>query len=43
MTLLLFASMASKQKCHPDRSVAQWRDLLWLFLGSHTIYGNGLH
>jgi hypothetical protein len=21
-----------KQKCHPDRSAAQWRDLLFLFL-----------
>jgi hypothetical protein len=32
MTLLLGIGMlVPKQNCHPDRSVAQWRDLLFLF------------
>jgi hypothetical protein len=31
-TSLGFGISVPKQMCHPDRSVAQWRDLLFLFV-----------
>jgi hypothetical protein len=29
--------LRAQQNCHPDRSVAQWRDLLFLFQFSHRL------
>jgi hypothetical protein len=39
VTLLIFRAKSStfKRICHPDRSEAQWRDLLFLFRFSHRI------
>src|SRR5580658_9730285 len=39
VTLLIFPAKSStfKRICHPDRSEAQWRDLLFLFRFSHRI------
>jgi hypothetical protein len=36
---LIFRAKSStfKRICHPDRSEAQWRDLLFLFRFSHRI------
>ena len=32
--LIAFGAISLQQNCHPDRSVAQWRDLLFLFCPS---------
>ena len=34
--------LRAQQNCHPDRSVAQWRDLLFLFQFSHRLFRAGL-